>query len=70
MVVKEIDKLKFIEVIFLFSGSFALLWYSVIEAKMKFPLKYFLTFTAGLLVSLIIVGYLLNNWLTTYRSEM
>ncbi len=70
MVVSEIDKLRFLETIFLFSGSFALLWYSIIKAKIEFPLKYFLTFTAGLLFSLIIVSYLLKKLLTTYRSEM
>lgn len=69
MVVKEVDKLKFIELLFLFSGSFALLWYSIVKAFTEFSTELFIVFLIGLISSGVIVTYLLKKWLTKYRSE-
>ena len=67
---KEVDKLKFLELIFLFSGSFALLWYSIVKAYIEFPIKIFLIFLVGLTLSAILVSYLLKRLLTSYLPDI
>lgn len=63
------DKIKFLEMILLFSGSFALLWYSTIKAKIEFPLEIFLTFTAGLMSSGLLISCLLKKYLSHHENK-
>ncbi len=73
MVTSEIsksDKLEFLKIIFLFSGSGALLWYFIVKSWIDFPRIIFWIFMDGLLIIFIVIVYKLRTWLTTFHSEM
>ncbi len=69
MVLTKVNKLKFLELIFIFSGTLAMLWFSIIKAYKEFTSIEFIVFLVGLFITVGFVVYILKKELTTFWSK-